>query len=91
MRKEDNTVVYSIDELRNKLARGEDRPNREKADQITGERLEASILAEPDDVHQEPDWTQAIQGIPPAKTTSTSASTMTFPSGSGQTGRATRP
>ena len=67
MRKKNNMVRYSTEQLKDKLARGEDRTNREKADKVTGPKLEASILADPDDDHTEPDWTQAIRGIPPRK------------------------
>ncbi len=67
MRKKNTTVRYTASQLKEKLARGEDRTNWERADQITGERLEASILADPDDIHAEPDWTKAIRGIRPRK------------------------
>ena len=90
MRKKNDTVRYIAEHLKEKLARGEDRTNWERADQITGERLEASILADPDDIHVEPDWTHAIRGVPRAKTTSIFVSTTMFSNGSGQTARATR-
>jgi hypothetical protein len=48
-------VRYPADELKDKLARGEDRTDWARADQIVGEKLEASIRADPDDVHPEPD------------------------------------
>jgi uncharacterized protein (DUF4415 family) len=33
----------------------------------TGAKLEASIRADVDDVHSEPDWTQGVMGIPAPK------------------------
>jgi uncharacterized protein (DUF4415 family) len=38
-----------------------------QADAVTGKKLEASILADVDDVHREPDWTRATIGIPAPK------------------------
>jgi len=34
---------------------------------MTEAELEASIAADPDDVHEVPDWSQAIPGLPPRK------------------------
>ena len=34
---------------------------------MTEAELEASIAADPDDVHEPPDWGQAILGLPPRK------------------------
>jgi len=34
---------------------------------MTENELEASIAADPDDVHEEPDWSQAVKGLPPRK------------------------
>jgi uncharacterized protein (DUF4415 family) len=45
--------------------RGEDRTDWVKVDAMTEEELEASIAADPDDVHEEPDWNKAIKGLPP--------------------------
>lgn len=67
MQKKNDTVRYTSSQLKAKLARGEDRTNWEQSDRITGARLEASILADPDDIHAEPDWTHAIRGLPPRK------------------------
>ncbi|QWR78856.1 hypothetical protein E2O03_001390 [Candidatus Magnetomonas plexicatena] len=47
--------------------RGEDRTDWERVDAMTEEELEASIAADPDDVHEELDWTQAFVGLPPRK------------------------
>jgi uncharacterized protein (DUF4415 family) len=34
---------------------------------MTGKKLEASIRADVDDVHEELDWTQAMMGVPAPK------------------------
>ena len=34
---------------------------------ITGEELETSIAADPDDVHASVDWKKAVKGVPPPK------------------------
>ena len=67
MRKRGDIVRYSAEELRGKIARGEDRTDWRKADSVTGEKLEASIRAEGDDIDEELDWTQAVAGIPAPK------------------------
>lgn len=40
------------------------RTNWAKADSIAAPELEASIRADVDDVQSDPDWTQAVMGIP---------------------------
>jgi uncharacterized protein (DUF4415 family) len=67
MSKKIDTVRYTAKQIRGKIARGEDRTNWRKANAVTGKKLEASILADPDDVHGEPDWTQATIGVPAPK------------------------
>ena len=67
MRKKNDTVRYTARQIKAKIARGEDRTNWGKVDAVTGARLEASTRADVDDVHSEPDWTQAIVGIPARK------------------------
>ncbi len=67
MRKRSNIVRYSAEELKAKIARGEDRTDWRKADSVTGAKLEASIQAEGDDIDEELDWTQAVAGIPAPK------------------------
>jgi uncharacterized protein (DUF4415 family) len=67
MRKKSNITRHTVSQLKAKLARGEDRTNWDKVDEMTGSKLEASIRADPDDIHTEPDWTRAIQGIPAPK------------------------
>ncbi len=67
MRKKSDTVHYTAKQIKAKIARGEDRTNWNKIDAVTGAQLEASIRADVDDVRGEPDWTQAIVGIPAPK------------------------
>jgi uncharacterized protein (DUF4415 family) len=67
MRKKSDTVRYTAKQIKAKIARGEDRTNWRKADAVTGKKLEASIRADVDDVHGEPDWTQATMGVPAPK------------------------
>ena len=67
MRKKSDTVRYTAKQIKARIARGEDRTNWDKIDAVTGTQLEASIRADVDDVRGEPDWTQAIVGIPAPK------------------------
>ena len=67
MRKKSDTVRYTAKQIKARIARGEDRTNWDKIDAVTGVQLEASIRADVDDVRGEPDWTQAILGIPAPK------------------------
>ena len=67
MRKKSDSVRYTAKQIKAKIARGEDRTNWDKIDAMTGTKLEASIRADVDDVQSEPDWTQAIVGIPGPK------------------------
>ncbi len=60
-------VRYTAEEIDGMLARGESRTDWARVDAMTERELEASIAADPDDVHEEPDWTTAIKGLPPAK------------------------
>ena len=60
-------MSHVVPDIVQKIARGQDRTNWKKVDAITGSRLEASIRADGDDVHGEPDWTQAVMGIPARK------------------------
>jgi len=67
MRKRSGTVRYTAKQIKNKIARGEDRTNWAKVNATTGARLEKSIRADVDDVHGDPDWTQSVMGIPSPK------------------------
>jgi uncharacterized protein (DUF4415 family) len=67
MRKKDDTVRYSAEQLREMRQRGEDRTDWKKAEAMTEAELEASIAADPDESPGEPDWTQGVVGLPPRK------------------------
>jgi uncharacterized protein (DUF4415 family) len=67
MAKSDDTMRYTADELKAMIARGEDRTDWAKVNTMTEAELEASVAADPDDVQGEPDWTQAVMGLPPRK------------------------
>ena len=67
MRKKGDTVRYTARQIKGKIARGEDRTNWTKVDNVTGAKLETSIHADPDEGNGEPDWTQAIVGVPAPK------------------------
>ncbi len=67
MRKRNDTVRYTTKQIKAKIARGEDRTDWRKANHLTGKRLEASIRADVDDIREEPDWTQAVLGVPAPK------------------------
>src|ERR1700692_3163525 len=67
MRKKSGTVRYTAKQIKNKIARGEDRTDWAKVNATTGAKLEASIRAHVDDVQGEPDWTRSVMGIPSTK------------------------
>jgi uncharacterized protein (DUF4415 family) len=67
MKKKSGTVRYTAKQIKGKIARGEDRTDWAKANTMTGKKLEASIQSDVDDVQGEPDWTQAIMGVPAPK------------------------
>ena len=67
MKKSSDTVRYTAEQLGAMRQRGESRTDWAKVDAMTEAELEASIAADPDDVHQTPDWSQAILGLPPRK------------------------
>ena len=67
MRKKSDTVRYTAKQIKARIVRGEDRTNWNKIDAVSGTQLEASIRADVDDVRGEPDWTQAIVGVPAPK------------------------
>lgn len=56
---------YTAEEINAMIRRGEDKTDWAKVDAMTEEELEASIAADPDDVHEELDWSKAIKGLPP--------------------------
>ena len=67
MKKRSDTVRYSAEELGAMRQRGESRTDWAKVDAMTEAELEASIAADPDDVHEPPDWSRAVLGLPPRK------------------------
>lgn len=67
MRKKNDTVRYTAKQIKVKIAKGEDRTDWRKANAVTAKKLEASIRADVDDILEEPDWTQAVLGIPAPK------------------------
>jgi uncharacterized protein (DUF4415 family) len=67
MKKKSDTVRTTATQIKAKIARGEDRTDWGKANRMTGKKLEASIHADVDDVQGEPDWTQAMMGVPAPK------------------------
>jgi uncharacterized protein (DUF4415 family) len=67
MPKKNDTVRYSARSIKAKIARGEDHTDWRKANGVTGTKLEESIKADVDDVRGEPDWTQAVMGVPGPK------------------------
>jgi uncharacterized protein (DUF4415 family) len=67
MRKKSDTVRYTAKQIKAKIVRGEDRTDWRKAKALTGKKLEASIRADGDDIREEPDWAQAVMGIPVPK------------------------
>ena len=56
---------YTAEEIDEMLRRGESRTDWAKFDAMTEEELEASIAADPDDTHEELDWSKAFKGLPP--------------------------
>jgi uncharacterized protein (DUF4415 family) len=67
MKKKNDTVRFSAEQLETMRRRGESRTDWVKVDAMTETELEASIAADPDDVHEAPDWSRAVLGLPPRK------------------------
>ena len=67
MRKKNDTVRYTAKQIKTKIARGEDRTDWAKVNATIGAKLEASIRADVNDVHGEPDWTRSVMGVPAPK------------------------
>jgi len=67
MPKKSVTVRYTAKQIGAKIARGEDRTNWHKVNATTRKKLEASAAADVDDLRGEPDWAQAVMGIPAPK------------------------
>jgi uncharacterized protein (DUF4415 family) len=62
-----DTVLYTAEEIHEVLARGDSRTDWAAVKAVTEEELEASIAADPDDVHEPIDWSRAVRGMPPHK------------------------
>src|SRR6266852_4176033 len=67
MKKGSDTVRYTAAQVEALRRRGVGGTDWAKVDALTEEELEASIAADPDDVHEELDWSKAIKGLPPMK------------------------
>ena len=67
MKRKGDTVRYTAWEINEMLARGESRTDWAAVEGMSEKALEASIAADPDDVHEPIDWTRAVKGIPPRK------------------------
>ncbi len=57
----------SAEEVSAMLARGGSRTDWAAVRAMTENELEASIAADPDDIHEPIDWTLAVEGMPPRK------------------------
>jgi uncharacterized protein (DUF4415 family) len=62
-----DTVLYTAEEIDEMLALGDSRTDWAAVKAVTEEELEASIAADPDDVHEPIDWSRAVRGMPPHK------------------------
>src|SRR5271166_5454392 len=67
MKKSDDTARYMAEELARMRRSGESRTDWARFDATTAAELETSIAADPDDVHETPQWDQAVLGLPPRK------------------------
>ncbi len=67
MAKKSDTVRHTAKEIKARLKRGEDRTDWAKIERTTKADLEASVASDPDDIADEPDWTEAVMGAPPHK------------------------
>src|SRR5271166_4488279 len=67
MRKKDDTVRYTAEELAEMRKRGETRSNWAKAAALTNEEIEAQIAAYPDEADMVIDWESATVEMPQPK------------------------
>src|SRR5579871_1467080 len=67
MRKRRDIVSYADKEIAAMQSRGESLTDWKRVEAMTEAELEASIAADPDDIHEELDWTKAFIGLPPRK------------------------
>jgi uncharacterized protein (DUF4415 family) len=68
MAKKEDIRRYTASELDAMRRKGLSQTDWAKVKAMTEEELEASIAADPDDIHEPLDWTKAIKGLPPRKT-----------------------
>lgn len=67
MKRSGNIIRRSAKQLEAVRRRGGSRTDWKKVDAMTEAELEASIAADPDDVHDALDWTKAVKSLPPPK------------------------
>ena len=67
MRKKGNIVSYTAEELKSLIEQGGDQTDWAKVNATSEQDIEASILADPDDIQEHIDWIRAIRGLPPSK------------------------
>jgi uncharacterized protein (DUF4415 family) len=67
VKKSDDTARYTAEQLATMRRRGESCTDWARFDATTEAELETSIAADPDDVHEAPQWDQAVLGLPPRK------------------------
>jgi len=67
MQKKNDTARFSAEQLKAMRQRGESRTDWARVGAMTEADFEASIAADPDDVHEAPEWSRAILGLPPRK------------------------
>ncbi|HEY6291212.1 MAG TPA: BrnA antitoxin family protein [Terriglobia bacterium] len=67
MEKKNGTVRFSAEQLEAMRRRGASGTDWARVDAMTEAELDASIAADADDVHEAPDWSQAVLGLPPRK------------------------
>ena len=67
MKRKDDIVRYTPEEIDQMLTRGDSRTDWDVVKHTTKEQLEASIAADPDDLHDPVDWTRAVKGLPGGK------------------------
>jgi uncharacterized protein (DUF4415 family) len=66
-RKSSTIVRRSARQIEALRRRGGSRTDWKKVDAMSEAGLEASIAADPDDVHEKLDWTKAVKALPPPK------------------------
>lgn len=67
MQKRRNITRLSAKRRSTQPFRTRNRTDWKKLDGMSEAALEASIAADPDDVHDAVDWTKAVKGLPPPK------------------------